>query len=66
MKTTSKRQKQLDFEAEQFTDLTTWLWYQTHPDYPRDEFDHTSSVCRSLAVKMLDLLSTLPEARPVR
>ena len=55
--------------------LTMWLWYHTHPgaernrmpclDYEDDHDEHPSDVCRSLAVKVMEFLDTLPEARPV-
>jgi hypothetical protein len=53
------------FETKQFGDLTTWLWYQRHPDFPRDKMGHTSDVCRSIANKVIAFLKTLPEAMPV-
>jgi hypothetical protein len=55
-----------DFENIQFNNLTTWLWYQTHPGYSRDTIYHTSNVCRSLTRKVMDFLATLPEAEPVK
>ena len=53
-------------DADQFGDLTTWLWYYTHPGWPRDGISHTSDVCRSIARKVIEFLETLPEARPIK
>lgn len=51
-------------ETREYNDLTNWLWFQTHPWWERDGLSHTSDVCRSLAVKVIDFLKTLPRPIP--
>ena len=39
-----------------FSELCNWFWYQSHSDYPRDLFTHTSDVCRRWAHEVFELL----------